>query len=159
MFARTSSSTKYHDHELATASTFTKQNRWQQRSRPEGVGKSLFRIRFIFFRNQAFAEGQRFGCKGGVQQAWLRIVSSAKPPDDDAVRSRRMFARRSCSTNAKSLFLALSSSKRVRAAFPPSTGHAPAQHRATHAVAQLRRTRETSRSYRVVKPTWRQNVR
>ena len=34
------------------------------------------------FRNQAFADGQRFGCKGGVQQAWLRIVSCAKPPDD-----------------------------------------------------------------------------
>ena len=30
------------------------------------------------FRNQAFADGQRFGCKGGVQQAWLRIVSCAK---------------------------------------------------------------------------------
>ena len=52
---------------------------------------------YLEIKHLNFAEGQRFGCIVGVQQAKLRIVSCAKPPDDDAVRSRRVFARRSCS--------------------------------------------------------------
>ena len=63
----------------------------------------------MLFAAERCADGQRFRCKGGVQQPWLRIVSSAKPPDDDAIRSRRVFARRSCSAKYHDYELATAS--------------------------------------------------
>lgn len=117
MFARRSCRAKYHDHELDTTAAFRTETRGQRMSRPEWIGKAFFRISELF-RNQADVEGQHFGCKGRVQQAWLHMVSLAKPHDDDVVRSRRVFARRSCSAKYDDNELATASAVTKRNMWP-----------------------------------------